>query len=137
MKTKLVLSISGLLFLVVVFASCNKVVNTTATVTVLDEKEDAVQGAIVHVFPTPSPQDTIALDTLVLIESLDETKVTDNKGQVFFDYTEYYKRGQTGLFVLDMEVKYELPDTIITVQSVLKVEEKIENQKQVILPITL
>ena len=115
---------------VLLIASCDKLANTTATITVVDNDLKVVSGAIVHVFPSPS----VPGDSLPINEELDETKTTDAKGQVFFDYTEFYKRGQTGLFVLDLDVRYELSDTIITVLSVIKIEEQIDNQKQVVLP---
>lgn len=127
---KKLITIAVLLF---VIASCDKIVNTTATITVVDEKAKLVSGATVHVFPSTSQPE----DSLVVIGDLDETKITDSKGQVFFDYTDFYKRGQTGLFVLDMEVIYVLPDTTITVLSVFKIEEQVENLKEVVLPITL
>jgi len=118
--------------LLFVIASCDKIVNTTATITVVDEKANVISGVSVHVFPSS----TTGQDSLIN-EELDETKITDNKGQVFFDYTEFYKRGQTGLFVLDMDVSYNGPDSVITVNTVIKIEEQLDNQKTVVLPITL
>ena len=135
MKFKNYSNLMSFIVLLIVIASCNKVVNTTATITVVDEKAKLISGATVHVFP--SPGDSISADSVSLNEDLDETKVTDNKGQVFFDYTEFYKRGQTGLFVLDMEVSYSGPDSVVTVNTVIKIEEQIENQKTVVLPIIL
>lgn len=124
----------GLVVILIFISSCYKVSNTTATITVKDENGKNVPGALVHVFPSSSD----ASDSLsVPNEDLDETKTTDNNGQVFFDYTEYYKSGQVGLFVLDIEVNYEGPDSTITVLSVIKVEEQKDNQKQIELPFTL
>jgi len=124
----------GLLVLLIFISSCYKVSNTTATITVTDQNGNIVPGALVHVFPSASePSDPPA----ELNEDLDETKTTDNKGQVFFDYTEYYKEGQVGLFVLDIEVNYQGPDSMITVLSVIKVEEQKDNQKLMELPFNL
>ena len=124
----------GLLIFLIFMSSCYKVSNTTATITVKDKNGKNVPGAVVHVFPSQSePTDTLS----TINPDLDETKTTDNNGQVFFDYTEYYKEGQVGLFVLDIEVNYEGPDSTITVQSIIKVEEQKDNQKEVQLPITL
>ena len=124
----------GLLIFLIFLSSCYKVSNTTATITVKDKNGKNVPGALVHVFPSPSePSDTLS----TLNDDLDETKTTDTQGQVFFDYTEFYKEGQVGLFVLDIEVSYEGPDSTVTVQSVLKVEEQKDNQKEVQLPISL
>jgi hypothetical protein len=124
----------GLLIISIFISSCYKISNTTATITVSDQNGKKVPGAVVHVFPTKS--DTS--DTLSVINpDLDETKTTDNAGQVFFDYTEYYKAGQVGLFVLDVDVNYTGPDSVITTHSVLKVEEQKDNQKQIELPFVL
>lgn len=124
----------GLLIFLIFLSSCYKVSNTTATITVKDKNGKNVPGAVVHVFPSTSePTDTLS----TINPDLDETKTTDNNGQVFFDYTEYYKEGQVGLFVLDIEVNYEGPDSTITVQSIIKVEEQKDNQKEVQLPISL
>ena len=124
----------GLLLILIFISSCYKVSNTTATITVTDKNGNNVPGAMVHVFPSPSqPSDPPS----ELNEDLDETKTTDNKGQVFFDYTEYYKDGQVGLFVLDIEVNYQGPDSMITVLSVIKVEEQKDNQKLIELPFNL
>ena len=124
----------GLMVLLIFMSSCYKVSNTTATITVTDKNGNNVPGALVHVFPSPSqPSDPPS----ELNEDLDETKTTDNKGQVFFDYTEYYKDGQVGLFVLDIEVNYQGPDSMITVLSVIKVEEQKDNQKLIELPFNL
>ena len=124
----------GLLIFLIFMSSCYKVSNTTATITVKDKNGKNVPGAVVHVFSSTSePTDTLS----IINPDLDETKTTDNNGQVFFDYTEYYKEGQVGLFVLDIEVNYEGPDSTITVQSIIKVEEQKDNQKEVQLPISL
>lgn len=124
----------ALLVVLIFISSCYKISNTTATITVTDETGKSVPGAVVHVFPSPSePSDTLSN----VNDHLDETKTTDSFGQVFFDYTEYYKSGQVGLFVLDVEVNYEGPDSTITVQSIIKVEEQKDNQKQIELPFTL
>ena len=124
----------GLLVFLIFMSSCYKVSNTTATITIKDNNGKNVPGALVHVYPSPSqPSDTLS----VINQNLDETKTTDNNGQVFFDYTEYYKEGQVGLFVLDIEVNYEGPDSTITVLSVIKVEEQKDNQKEIELPFTL
>jgi hypothetical protein len=133
MNFKSAKNIFSFLMLVFITASCYKISNSTATVTVVDKKDKTISGATVHVFPVSSTPE----DSLTINESLNETKVTDNNGQVFFDYTEYYKNGQTGLFVLNMEVTYVLPDTTIKVLSILKVEEQMDNQKEVKMPFIL
>ena len=124
----------GLMVLLIFISSCYKVSNTTATITITDKNGNNVAGASVHVFPSPSqPSDP----PREVNEDLDETKTTDSKGQVFFDYTQYYKEGQVGLFVLDIDVNYAGPDSMITVLSIIKIEPQVDNQKVIELPFNL
>jgi len=126
--------IIGLLAFLFIIGSCDKIDNTAAIITIVDRNGNLVSGADVHVFPSiTQPSDPPAQ----LNESLDQTKVSDTKGQVFFDYTDYFKRGQVGLFVLDIEVTFQAPDTLVIVPSIIKVVEQETNAKEVELPIDL
>ena len=126
--------IIGLLAFLFIIGSCDKIDNTAAIITIVDRNGNLVSGADVHVFPSiTQPSDPPAQ----LDESLDQTKVSDTKGQVFFDYTDYFKRGQVGLFVLDIEVTFQAPDTLVIVPSIIKVVEQETNAKEVELPIDL
>ncbi|MFM7770182.1 MAG: hypothetical protein ACKO8Q_06445 [Bacteroidota bacterium] len=81
-----------------IFLSCNKEEPTIATVLVIDAAGDPVSGATVRLYGSPSetppPPNTIALDTTV---------TTDATGKVSVDYSEFYKMGQAGFAVLDVE----------------------------------
>ena len=125
--------LAGLGLLLLLAVGCYKIEDSTATITVIDQNENRVQGAVVHVFPSSTePGDTVFYNP-----GLDQTKTTDNNGQVFFDYTEYFKNGQVGLFVLDYEVSYQAPDSLIEVMGVIKIEEQKHNEKTVELPFNL
>lgn len=124
----------GFLSFVFLLASCDKIADTSSTITVSDLNGNRISGAEVHVFPSPSEPSSPPAE---LNETLDETKVTNSDGQVFFDYTDFYKRGQVGLFVLDVEVTYQSPDSLITVLSVIKIEEQESNVKEIELPFRL
>ena len=73
------------------FLSCNKEEPTLATIYVIDAAGDPVSGATVRIYGSPN---TIALDTTV---------TTDATGKVSVDYSEFYKMGQAGFAVLDVE----------------------------------
>jgi hypothetical protein len=111
---------------------CYKVENTTATIRVIDLDEIPVQGASVFVYPDTTG--TTNGDVMVN-ESLVSTKITDAEGEVFLDFTSYFKDGQVGLFVLNVEVTYSNTDTSLMVPSLLKVDEQTHNKKVVSLPI--
>lgn len=80
------------------FTSCVKEEPTVAVVHVKDSNGDPVQGATVRLYGAPSqsppPANAIALDT---------TLTTDATGTVTVDYSEFYKLGQAGFAVLDIE----------------------------------
>lgn len=121
----------GVLMLLIFISSCYKVQNTTATIIITDNDGTVLPGVSVHVFPNPTePSDPPA----ELDQSLDETKITDNSGRVYFDYTDYYKRGQVGLFVLNIEATSG--DTI-TVPGIIKVTEQTDNYETVKFPFDL
>ena len=91
----------GILLLVastMTLTSCVKEEPTVAVVHVIDANGDPVQGATVRLYGSPSqsppPANAIALDT---------TLTTDATGTVTMDYSEYYKLGQAGFAVLDIE----------------------------------
>ena len=78
-------------------ASCNKVEETVATITVLNSFGAPVQGADVRLFAVGS------VDNDVIGEiRFDTTQVTNGAGKVSFNFSEYYKRGQAGFAVLDI-----------------------------------
>jgi hypothetical protein len=91
-------AIAAMVFAIGIFsASCNKVEETVATITVLNSFGAPVQGADVRLFAVGS------VDNDVIGEiRFDTTQVTNGAGKVSFNFSEYYKRGQAGFAVLDI-----------------------------------
>ncbi|MFY8136475.1 MAG: hypothetical protein ACOVMR_00125 [Flavobacteriales bacterium] len=82
---------------VVTLSSCKKDEETIATVLVLDNTGKPVPGVSVRLFGEPSePCETcvIRFDTLA---------VTNGTGKVTFDFSDFYKSGQAGFAVLNIE----------------------------------
>ncbi|MGF1563912.1 MAG: hypothetical protein ACFCUH_00950 [Flavobacteriales bacterium] len=87
------LAIAGGLFT----ASCNKVEETVATITVLNTFGSPVQGADVRLFAVGSVDNDVVGQI-----RFDTLQVTNGAGKVSFNFSEYYKRGQAGFAVLDI-----------------------------------
>jgi hypothetical protein len=121
----------SLLILLLSITSCYKVKSTHATIIVTDKNGNVLPGTSIRVFPSPTqPPDPPA----ELNQSLDETKIADGNGRVFFDYSEYYKRGQVGLFVLNIEATSG--DTLM-VPGIIKVTEQADNYETIKFPFEL
>lgn len=89
----LAIALSGALFF-----SCNKIEETVATITVINSFGSPVQGAQVRLYAVGS------VDNDVIGEiRFDTTQVSNGAGKVSFNFSEYYKRGQAGFAVLDIE----------------------------------
>jgi hypothetical protein len=122
-----VLSVLLLIFI----TSCYKVENTTATIIITDKNGVTLPGIEVHVFPNPTePSDPPA----EINQSLDQTVFTDGNGQVYFDYSEYYQRGQVGLFVLNIEAT---AGDSVTVPGIIQVNSQEDNYETVKFPFEL
>jgi hypothetical protein len=105
-----------------VFSGCKKDPDTIATVIVLNEDGMVVPGATVRLFSNPSesppPPNELRFDT---------TAVTNGTGKVTFNFTEFYKKGQAGFAVLDIEVtKGNLFGS-----GIIKIEEKTTTEEAV------
>jgi hypothetical protein len=115
-----------------VAVSCKKIKDTTALVKVVNESGLPISGATVRLYgegtidqgTSQSPRGDIQLDN---------TKTTDSRGEALFDYTEYYKAGQAGFAVLNVDIEKVFPDSISTLEGIIKVEEEIKNEKTFIL----
>jgi len=131
--TKLLRYLGGLsvLLLLLFITSCYKVQNSTATITITDNNGVVLPNTSVRVFPNPTepPNPPAELD-----QTLDETKVTDSSGKVYFDYTDYYQRGQVGLFVLNIEAT---SGDSITVTGIINVVEQEDNYETIKFPFDL
>jgi hypothetical protein len=105
-----------------VFSGCKKDPDTIATVIVLNEDGMVVPGATVRLFSNPSesppPPNELRFDTIA---------VTNGTGKVTFNFTEFYKKGQAGFAVLDIEVtKGNLFGS-----GIIKIEEKTTTEEAI------
>lgn len=105
-----------------VLSGCKKDPDTIATVIVLNEDGMVVPGATVRLFSNPSesppPPNELRFDT---------TAVTNGTGKVTFNFTEFYKKGQAGFAVLDIEVtKGNLFGS-----GIIKIEEKTTTEEAI------
>ena len=99
--------------------SCYKPKSTIATITVLnDSNNSAVSGATVRLFY----DDPTGVNTSII----NEQNTTSDEGVVNFDFSEYYKDGQAGFAVLDIEVNNVFV-------GVIQVEERATTEKTIYL----
>lgn len=114
-----VLFVAGL-----VVSSCNKIEETIATITVVNQFGSPVQGANVRLYAVGSVDN----DFIGQIR-FDTTQVSNGAGKVSFNFSEYYKRGQAGFAVLDiMATKGSLEG-----RGIIKIKEEETNEASVIL----
>jgi hypothetical protein len=102
---------------------CKKDKQTIATVKVVNEEGDPIPGATVRLYSVPSEDEPRPNEL-----RFDTTQVTNGTGLVTFDFTEFYKKGQAGFAVLDIEAyKGSLNgDGIIKIEEETTTEEVIE-----------
>ena len=99
--------------------SCYKPKSTIATITVLNNSNNApVSGATVRLFY----DDPTGVNTSLV----DEQNTTSDQGVVNFDFSSYYKDGQAGFAVLDIEVNNVFV-------GVVQIEERATTEKTIYL----
>ena len=99
--------------------SCYKPKSTIATITVLNDSNNSpVSGATVRLFY----EDPTGVNTSII----NEQNTTSDEGVVNFDFSEYYKDGQAGFAVLDIEVNNVFV-------GVIQVEERATTEKTIYL----
>lgn len=108
-----------LLAILFISHSCYKPKSTIATITVLNDSNNSpVSGATVRLFY----DDTTGINTSII----NEQNTTSDEGVVNFDFSEYYKDGQAGFAVLDIEVNNVFV-------GVIQVEERATTEKTIYL----
>jgi hypothetical protein len=121
MKRKIVIPVA-LLGLTLAFTACEKEKDTIATITVKSEGGDIIPGALVRLYAIGSP-DVPQISEI----RFDTTAYTNGSGKVSFNFSEYYKAGQAGFAVLDIEAsKGDLYGT-----GIIKIEEEETNEELV------
>ena len=99
--------------------SCYKPKSTIATITVLNDSNNSpVSGATVRLFY----DDPTGVNTSMI----NEQNTTSDQGIVNFDFSEYYKDGQAGFAVLDIEVNNVFV-------GVIQIEERATTEKTIYL----
>ena len=108
-----------LLAILFISHSCYKPKSTIATITVLNDSNNSpVSGATVRLFY----DDPTGINT----SKINEQNTTSDEGVVNFDFSEYYKDGQAGFAVLDIEVNNVFV-------GVIQVEERATTEKTIYL----
>ena len=108
-----------LLAILFISNSCYKPKSTIATITVLNDSNNSpVSGATVRLFY----DDPAGINTSII----NEQNTTSDKGVVNFDFSDYYKDGQAGFAVLDIEVNNVFV-------GVIQVEERATTEKTIYL----
>ena len=117
MKRKIIGAVLGLALIstVLLFTSCQPEVETIATVIVKNELGSAVPGATVRLFGVGSVEDDFIGEV-----RFDTTAVTNGTGKVSFNFSEFYKQGQAGFVVLDIEAS----KGSLFGEGIIKVEEE-------------
>ena len=108
-----------LLAILFISHSCYKPKSTIATITVLNDSNNSpVSGATVRLFY----DDPAGINTSII----NDQNTTSDEGVVNFDFSEYYKDGQAGFAVLDIEVNNVFV-------GVIQVEERATTEKTIYL----
>lgn len=123
-KQTYIFTIVMLLLASIAVNSCKKDKQTIATVLVVNDEGQPIPGATVRLYSNPSeippPPNALRFDT---------TQVTNGTGKVTFDFSEFYKKGQAGFAVLDIEAfKGSLNG-----DGIIKIEEETTTEETVII----
>jgi hypothetical protein len=107
---------------VIALPACNKQKPTKASITVQLEDGTLVPDALVKLYADPA-------FPLGDPTRLDKEGSTDGGGLVVFDYSEFYKKGQSGFAVLDIICTW---DTLVG-EGIIKIEEEQDNREVITL----
>ena len=106
------------------FAGCNEIEDTVAVVYVQNSLGAPVQGAEVRLYAVGSGTQNYIGEL-----RFDTTQVTNAAGSVSFNFSEYYKQGQAGFAVLDIQAT----KGSLTGIGIIKIEEELTNEQTVIM----
>ncbi|MBK8225643.1 MAG: hypothetical protein IPK70_00535 [Flavobacteriales bacterium] len=112
----------ALALFVIALPACNKQKPTKALITVQLEDGTVVPDALVKLYADPAYP-------LGDPTRLDKEGTTDGGGLVVFDYSEFYKKGQSGFAVLDIICTW---DTLVG-EGIIKIEEEQDNREVITL----
>ena len=106
--------------------SCSKETSTTVKIIVRDSNNQLVIGANVNLYVDESS----VIENSKIDQKINQTKITDYKGEVIFNVSDMYKNGSAGVAILDILIESGSNET----QSVIKIEPEIENTQTVYVP---
>lgn len=115
-------NVAMIVLLATAFAACNKEEPTTAIIHVKMPDGTPVPGATVKLFGNPAYP-------LADPTRLNKETSSNSSGKAEFDYTDFYKKGQSGFAVLDIECRF---DTLIG-EGIIKIIEEETNEETVYL----
>ena len=118
------LSLTAVAVFALGFSGCTEIEDTVAVVYVQNNLGAPVQGAEVRLFAVGSVDQTFIGEL-----RFDTTQVTNAAGSVSFNFSEYYKQGQAGFAVLDIEAT----KGSLTGIGIIKIEEEMTNEQTVIM----
>ena len=128
MKSNTPFHVAGMLALLFAvtfgFTGCNEIEDTVAVVYVQNSLGAPVQGAEVRLYAVGSVNQTFIGEL-----RFDTTQVTNAAGSVSFNFSEYYKQGQAGFAVLDIQATKGSLEGI----GIIKIEEEMTNEQTVIM----
>jgi len=84
-------------------SSCNKELDTLATINVFDESGNILEGAKVQLYAD-------AIDVRPGLLACNNTALTNSRGLVIFNLTHLYEQGTSGFAVLDIIASIGLPN---------------------------
>ena len=113
-KSKFIGFIS-IFFLIISITSCYKKKDTISVIKVLNNNERPVVGAEVRLFYEANGSPTNLIDL---------KNVTTSDGSATFNFNDFYKEGQGGFAVLDIEVDGEY-------KGIIMVQEMVTNKKTI------
>lgn len=86
------------------FSSCLKIKPTVAIIYIKNPNGTLCEGAQVRLYGQPS---VISSGNVGQELRIDLTATTDAEGRAYFDLTDFYKAGQTGMAILNVDaIKY-------------------------------
>ncbi|MBX2978625.1 MAG: Ig-like domain-containing protein [Flavobacteriales bacterium] len=119
---RILLPVLAFALLAPIMSGCNKEKPTTVVIIVKDANGNTVPGAYVKLYANPA-------FPLADPTRLDKEATTNSSGRAEFDYSDFYKQGQSGFAVLDI-----LSTTTGFIgQGIIKVLEEETNEETVFL----
>jgi hypothetical protein len=96
------LNLGLLLFVVSITVACVKIEPTIAVIYIRNANGTMAQGAQVRLYGQPVSGSTSNANQALRIDLI---KQTDNEGKAYFDLSDFYKAGQTGMAILNVDAQ--------------------------------